>query len=472
MITRRDFLESSGGGIGSLALLQLLAMNRELVAAPNAHSNGGLHHRAKANRVIQLFMNGGASQMDLFDYKPLLQAKHGQPFVPATSERVEAATSVPGNVLGSPFQFLQHGQSGRWVSELLPHMAKHVDDIAVMLSMTSRTNVHGPASYLMNTGFLLPGFPCFGAWVSYGLGSVNENLPTFVVLPDVRGLPYNQRGNFSSGFLPVTHQGTAIQASQAEPLHGLLAPSSATFITPQSERDGLDLLNETNREQLMDVDHDARLEARIHAYELAAKMQLSAPEVFDLSQETQATLQAYGLNNPVTEDFGKRCLLARRMIERGVRVVQVWSGSNGPTGNWDNHGSIIKELPPMTQATDQPTAALLNDLKARGLLDDTLLLWNTEFGRMPFSQGSEGRDHNGGASIGWMAGAGVKPGVAIGETDEWSWKAVRDPISNYDFHATVLHLLGIDHEQLIYQHNGANRRLTDVHGHVVNALLL
>ena len=472
MITRRDFLESSGGGIGSLALLQLLAMNRELVAAPNAHSNGGLHHRAKANRVIQLFMNGGASQMDLFDYKPLLQAKHGQPFVPATSERVEAATSVPGNVLGSPFQFLQHGQSGRWVSELLPHMAKHVDDIAVMLSMTSRTNVHGPASYLMNTGFLLPGFPCFGAWVSYGLGSVNENLPTFVVLPDVRGLPYNQRGNFSSGFLPVTHQGTAIQASQAEPLHGLLAPSSATFITPQSERDGLDLLNETNREQLMDVDHDARLEARIHAYELAAKMQLSAPEVFDLSQETQATLQAYGLNNPVTEDFGKRCLLARRMIERGVRVVQVWSGSNGPTGNWDNHGSIIKELPPMTQATDQPTAALLNDLKARGLLDDTLLLWNTEFGRMPFSQGSEGRDHNGGASIGWMAGAGVKPGVAIGETDEWSWKAVRDPISNYDFHATVLHLLGIDHEQLIYQHNGANRRLTDVHGHVVKALLL
>ncbi len=472
MITRRDFLESSGGGIGSLALLQLLAKNRELVGAPNAHSNGGLHHRAKANRVIQLFMNGGASQMDLFDYKPLLQAKHGQPFVPATSERVEAATSVPGNVLGSPFQFLQHGQSGRWVSELLPHMAKHIDDIAVMLSMTSRTNVHGPASYLMNTGFLLPGFPCFGAWVSYGLGSVNENLPAFVVLPDVRGLPYNQRGNFSSGFLPVTHQGTAIQASQAEPLHGLLAPSSATFITPQSERDGLDLLNETNRKQLVDVDYDARLEARIHAYELAAKMQLSAPEVFDLSQETQATLQAYGLNNPVTEDFGKRCLLARRMIERGVRVVQVWSGSNGPTGNWDNHGSIIKELPPMTQATDQPTAALLNDLKARGLLDDTLLLWNTEFGRMPFSQGSEGRDHNGGASIGWMAGAGVKPGVAIGETDEWSWKAVRDPISNYDFHATVLHLLGIDHEQLIYQHNGANRRLTDVHGHVVNALLL
>ena len=472
MRSRREFLERSGGGIGALALWQLLALDRALADSPNkGNLNGGLHHPAKAKRVIQLFMNGGASQMDLFDYKPLLQAKHGQKFEPTTIERVEAATSVPGNVLGSPFSFAQHGQSDRWVSDLLPHMARHVDDIAVMLSMTSRTNVHGPASYLMNTGFLLPGFPCFGAWVSYGLGSLNENLPTFVVLPDVRGLPYNQRGNFSSGFLPVTHQGTAIHASQAEPLHGLRAASSAKFITPLAESEGLVLLDKTNRAQLGDGDHDPRLEARIHAYELAAKMQLSAPEVFDLSQETQATLKAYGLDNPLTEDFGKRCLLARRMIERGVRVVQVWSGSNGPTGNWDNHGSIIKELPPMTHATDQPTAALLADLQARGLMDDTLLMWNTEFGRMPFSQGSEGRDHNGGASIGWLAGAGVQPGIAIGETDEWSWKAVRDPISNYDFHATVLHLLGIDHEQLIYQHNGANRRLTDVHGHVVQALL-
>ena len=472
MRSRREFLECSGGGIGALALWQLLALDHALADSPNkGNLNGGLHHPAKAKRVIQLFMNGGASQMDLFDYKPLLQAKHGQKFEPTTSERVEAATSLPGNVLGSPFAFAQHGQSGRWVSDLLPHMAKHVDDIAVMLSMTSRTNVHGPASYLMNTGFLLPGFPCFGAWVSYGLGSLNENLPTFVVLPDVRGLPYNQRGNFSSGFLPVTHQGTAIHASQAEPLHGLRAASNAKFITPHSEREGLALLDKTNREQLVDGDQDPRLEARIHAYELAAKMQLSAPEVFDLSQENQATLDAYGLNNPVTEDFGKRCLLARRMIERGVRVVQVWSGSNGPTGNWDNHGSIVKELPPMAQATDQPTAALLADLQARGLMDDTLLMWNTEFGRMPFSQGSEGRDHNGGASIGWLAGAGVQPGIAVGETDEWSWKAVRDPISNYDFHATVLHLLGIDHEQLIYQHNGANRRLTDVHGQVVQVLL-
>ena len=463
MYSRRTFLQSSTTGLGSVALWQLLAQENML--------NGGLHHPAKAKRVIQLFMNGGASQMDLFDYKPQLQAKHGEKFDPGSQERVEAATSEPGKVLGSPFKFAQHGECGRWVSVRLPHLAKHVDELALLLSMTSRTNVHGPASYLMNTGFLLPGFPCFGAWVSYALGSLTENLPTFVVLPDARGLPYNQRGNFSAGFLPVTHQGTAINTANAEPLHDLHAPASAKFITPESEREGLALLAAANREQLAASDHDPRLSARIQAYELAAKMQLSAPEVFDLSQEPTASKQAYGLDNPVTEDFGKRCLLARRMIERGVRVVQVWSGSNGPTGNWDNHASIVNELPPMALATDQPTAALLADLKARGLLADTLLLWNTEFGRMPFSQGSEGRDHNGSASIGWMAGAGVKPGVAIGETDEWSWKAVREPVTNYDFHATVLHLLGIDHEQLTDQHHGANRRLTDVHGHVVEGVL-
>jgi hypothetical protein len=470
MFSRRQLLQSSACGLGSLALWQLLAQDQAF-AANKPEFNGGLHHRAKAKRVIQLFMNGGASQMDLFDYKPQLQAKHGEKFDPGTNERVEAATSEPGKVLGSPFKFAQHGQCGRWVSDRLPHLAKHVDEIAVLLSMTSKSNVHGPASYLMNTGFLLPGFPSFGAWVSYALGNLTENLPTFVVLPDTRGLPYNQRGNFSAGFLPVTHQGTIINAASNEPLHDLKAPANAKFITPKSEREGLALLAEVNREQLAMCDADPRLDARIKAYELAAKMQLSAPEVFDLSRETTETKKAYGLDNAATEDFGKRCLLARRMIERGVRVVQVWSGSNGPTGNWDNHSSIVNELPPMTAAIDQPTAALLADLKARGLLEDTLLLWNTEFGRMPFSQGSQGRDHNGGASLGWMAGAGVKPGVGIGETDEWSWKAVRDPISNYDLHATVLHLLGIDHEQLTYQHNGANRRLTDVHGHVIKEIL-
>ncbi len=248
-LSRRTILNSLAGGLGGIALGQLLAS--ECAAETHSSASGGMHHPAKAKRVIQLFMNGGASQMDLFDYKPLLQSRHGETFQPATSERVEAATSEPGKVLGSPFRFAQHGQCGRWVSSLLPHTAKHVDDLAVLLSMVSKTNVHGPASYLMNTGFQLPGFPCFGAWVSYALGSITDELPTFVVLPDARGLPYNQRGNFSAGFLPVKHQGTIIQAHLPEPIHGLHAPKSAAFVTAESERDGLDLLRRMNREHLM-----------------------------------------------------------------------------------------------------------------------------------------------------------------------------------------------------------------------------
>jgi hypothetical protein len=471
MMNRRQLLTSAAGGLGALGLWQLLARDQLLADESNKALKSGPHHPAKAKRVIQLFMNGGASQMDLFDYKPQLQKLHGEKFDPGKDVRVEAATSAPGNVLGSPFKWQQHGQCGRWVSDQLPHTAQHVDEMAFLMAMTSRTNVHGPASYLMNTGFLLPGFPSFGSWVSYGLGSLTDNLPTFVVLPDARGLPYNQRGNFSSGFLSVTHQGTIINAAANEPLHGLHAPETAKFITKDAERAGLELLGNLNREHLARSDQDARLEARIRSYELAAKLQLSAPEVFDLSKESADTHKAYGLDIPASADFGKRCLIARRMIERGVRVVQVWSGANGPTGNWDNHGSIIKELPPMAAATDKPTAALLADLKARGLFEDTLLLWSTEFGRMPFSQGSEGRDHNGGTFVGWLAGAGVKSGVAVGESDEWSWKAQTKIVTNYDFHATVLHLLGIDHERLTVKHNGANRRLTDVHGHVIREVL-
>lgn len=469
MFSRRTLLEATAGGLGSLALSFLLG--HEPLRAAERRADGGLHHAPKAKRIIQLFMNGGASQMDLFDYKPKLQAQHGQTFDPGVKERVEAATSEPGKVLGCPFAFKQHGQCGRWVSDQLPHTAQLVDEMAFLMAMTSRTNVHGPASYLMNTGFLLPGFPALGAWVSYGLGRLTDNLPTFVVLPDANGLPYNQRGNFSAGFLPVAHQGTIINTKSPQPLPDLHPPASMKFITRAAEQAGLDLLSKSNRAHLAESDGDSRMEARISAYELAAKMQLSAPEVFDLSQETKATHEAYGLDNPATADFGRRCLLARRMIERDVRFVQVWSGANGPTGNWDNHGSIVKELPPMAAATDRPTAALLADLKARGLLDDTLLLWNTEFGRMPFSQASEGRDHNGGTFVGWIAGAGVKPGVAHGASDDWSWRAASDAVTNYDFHATVLHLLGINHEELSFRHNGANRRLTDVHGHVIKAVL-
>ena len=469
--TRREFTQSLGAGFGAVALTELLANSGAYADEPKADLNGGLHHRAKVKRVIQLFMNGGASQMDLFDYKPELFKRAGEKFDPGEGQLVEAATSAPGNVLKPPFEFRQHGECGRWVSDQLPHLAKHVDELAFLMAMQSRTNVHGPGSYLMNTGFILPGFPCLGAWVSYGLGSLVDNLPTFVVLPDARGLPYNNKGNFSAGFLPVSHQGTTINMSAAEPIADLKAPASAKFITPEADRDGLALLQRWNREHLATSDNDSRLEARIKSYELAAKMQLSAPEAFDVGSETAATQKAYGLDEKPTEDFGRRCLLARRLIERGVRFVQVWSGAGGASGNWDNHNSIVKELPPMCASIDKPIAALLSDLKQRGLLDDTLVLWNTEFGRMPFSQSSEGRDHNGGSFVGWMAGAGVKPGVSYGESDPWAWKAARDVTTNYDFHATVLHLLGIDHERLTVRHNGANRRLTDVHGHVVRAVL-
>jgi hypothetical protein len=343
--------------------------------------------------------------------------------------------------------------------------------MAFLMAMKSRTNVHGPGSYLMNTGFLLPGFPCLGSWVSYALGTLADNLPSFVVLPDARGLPYNQKGNFSAGFLATQHQGTVVNTKGGEPIAHLAPPADFAYATTAAERDGLALLKVINQQHAESIGGDPRLEARIEAYELAAKMQLSAPHLFDLSGESQSIYSLYGLNDPVTEEFGRRCLLARRMIERGVRFVQVWSGAGGPTNNWDNHASIRKELPPMCAATDKPIAGLLFDLKQRGLLDDTLVLWNTEFGRMPFSQGGEGRDHNGGVFAGWLCGAGVKPGVAHGESDPWSWKAAVDETTTYDFHATVLHLLGIDHERLTVRHNGANRRLTDVHGHVVNEVL-
>src|SRR5437868_3290243 len=360
--SRREFLWRFGGGLGGVALAHLLGGENLLEAAPVSEKipgvlTGHLHHPPRARRVIQLFMNGGASQMDLFDYKPELVKRKGQKFDPGQGKRVEAATSEPGTVLAPAFEFKQHGACGRWVSSALPHLAGCVDDMAFLMAMVSRTNVHGPGSYLMNTGFLLPGFPCMGSWISYALGSEVDNLPAFVVLPDARGLPYNQKGNFSSGFLPVSHQGTIIQGGAGAPIPDLRAPASAKFINPAADRDGLALLQKFNRAHLIANDADQRLEGRIHAYELAAKMQLSAPEAFDLSSETEPTRKLYGLDEKVTEEFGRRCLTARRLVERGVRFVQVWSGAGGPTGNWDNHGSIPKELPPMAASTDKPAAA-------------------------------------------------------------------------------------------------------------------
>src|SRR5436190_7691764 len=459
--TRREFLWKLGGGFAGLALSQMFMRD--------ALATGISHHPAKVKRIIQLFMTGGASPMDTYDYKPVLEKLHGQMLGP--KEKPEGFTAPAGAIMKSPFQFAQHGQSGRWVSSVFPEQAKLVDEMAFLMAMTTKTNVHGPGTYMMNSGFLLPGFPCMGAWISYALGNLADNLPTFVVLPDARGLPYNQKGCFSSGFLPAVHQGTVINAASPQPVPDLFASEKFEFAKRESDASSLALLAKMNRAHAEGHPGDSRLEARIASYELAAKMQLTAPEAFDVSREPHHIRTAYGLDKKVTEDFGRRCLLAARLIERGVRFVQVWSGPQGAVNNWDNHASIIGELPPMAASVDAPIAALLRDLKARGLADDTLVIWTTEFGRTPFAQGSVGRDHNGGSFVTWLWGAGIKPGMAYGRSDDWGYQAEENKTYCYDLHATVLHLLGINHEKLTVRQNGIDRRLTDVHGHVVNEIL-
>ncbi len=464
-LSRRSLLANMGGGFGALALAAMLTEDSFALADSQ---QSPLHHPPKARRVLQLFMNGGASQMDTFDYKPELEKQHGKK---VDFGIIAAATSVPGAVMKSPFEFKQHGQSGRWVSSVFPHIARHVDDLAFLMAMASKSNVHGPASYMQNTGFIQPGFPCLGAWISYGLGRLTDNLPAFVVLPDSRGLPYNQVGNFSAGFLPQAHAGTVIRPTAPTPIADLFPPASAKDITPTSEADGLKLLQQLNREHLAENPGDSRLEARIASYELAAKMQASAPDVLDVSRETGQTHKLYGLDDKNTEPFGRNCLVARRMLERGVRFVQVWSGTGGASKNWDNHGDIPNELPFIASQVDRPIAGLLADMKARGMLADTLIIWTTEFGRFPFTQGATGRDHNAKSFVTWLAGAGIKPGIAYGKSDDFAFEAVKDKTYCYDLHATILHLLGIDHTRLSLKHNGINRRLTDVHGHVIGEIL-
>ena len=454
----------SGGGFASVTLAHMLHQESRADS-----SNRIEHHPPKVKRIIQLFMTGGASPMDTFDYKPDLERLHGQMLGP--KEKPEGFTAPAGAIMKSPFSFAQYGESGRWVSSVFPEQAKLVDQMAFLMAMTTKTNVHGPGTYMMNSGFLLPGFPCMGAWISYALGNLTDNLPTFVVLPDARGLPYNQQGCFSSGFLPSIHEGIMLNANAKNPIPDIEADRKFPFATTQADQEGRELLQLLNREHRSKHPGDSRMDARIASYELAAKMQLSAPEAFDLSTETAQMHKSYGLDNPPTEDFGKRCLLARRLIERGVRFVQVWSGPQGATNNWDNHGNIQTELPPMALSVDQPIAALLQDLRARGLDSDTLVIWTTEFGRTPFAQASLGRDHNGGSFVTWLWGAGVRPGIAYGKSDDWGSQAVENKTWCYDLHATVLHLLGIDHLKLTVRHNGIDRRLTDVHGHVIQEIL-
>jgi hypothetical protein len=470
---RREFLWRFGGGLGGIALAQLLGEERLLAGEVKSRPgwNGGLHHRAKAKRVVQLFMSGAASQCDTFDYKPQLIARHGQNFDPGG--KVELFQSDPGAVMKSPWDWKQHGDCGKWVSSLVPNIASCSDDIAFVHSMVSKSNVHGPATYMQNSGFVLPGFPHMGGWISYGLGSLNRELPTFVVLPDVRGFAPNGPANWGAGFLPAAHQGTMIRVGKPNPIFDLFPAEGAKFVTPASEKDGAKLLEQLNREHLAIRPGDSRLDARIASYEMAARLQVSAPEALDLTGETDVTKKLYGLDEKITEDMGRRCLVARRLLERGVRFVQVWSGAdNGfPRRNWDSHEDLARDHLEMATGMDRPAAALIKDLKARGLLEDTIVLWTTEFGRMPCGQGAKGRDHNPFAFTNWMAGGGVHGGVSYGASDEWSYKVADKPTYCYDIHATILHLLGIDHEKLTFRHNGIDRRLTDVHGEVISEIV-
>jgi hypothetical protein len=454
---RRQFLWNFGGGLGGIALAQMMA--------------GETHFPAKAKRVVQLFMSGAASQCDTFDYKPELIRRNGEKFDPGG--KVELFQSSPGAVMKSPWEWKQRGQCGKWISDLVPHIAGCADDIAFVHSMVAKSNVHGPATFMQNTGFVLPGFPCMGSWVSYGLGSMNENLPTFIVLPDGRGFAPNGPANWSAGFLPASHQGTMIRASSANPIYDLFPPKQSNYITEASEKDTWNLLRDLNRDHMAQREGDSRLDARIASYEMAAKLQLSAPEVLDISGESETTRKLYGLDEKITEDLGRNCLIARRMLERGVRFVQVWSGAdNGfPRRNWDSHENLARDHAEMAAGMDKPAAALIHDLKSRGMLEDTIVFWTTEFGRMPCSQGAKGRDHNPFAFTVWMAGGGIKGGVSYGASDEWSYKVAEKPTYCYDVHATLLRLLGIDHTRLTYRHNGIDRRLTDVHGQVIQELL-
>ena len=432
---------------------------------------GQTHHAPKAKRVLQIFCPGAASAMDLWEYKPSLEKYHGKPL--PGEENFVSFQGKNGNLMKSPWEFAPAGESGKLITSMLPQMARHVDDIAFIHSMHSKTNTHGPGCVFMNTGHPTEGFPSAGAWTSYALGSENENLPAYVAITDVRGEPPNGKANWSNGFLPARHQ--AIMMSDQQPIRNLARPGSVSESEEAASRKLLARLN-GNFAAVNPAESD--LQARVAAYELAAKMQLSAPEVSDLSRESASSHKLYGTQdeNPLKAAYARNCLLARRLLERDVRYVNLYCASraSGVDGllNWDAHKTLKADYDRHCPIFDQPTAALLTDLKQSGLLDDTLVLWTTEFGRMPTHQaGTAGRDHNPDGFTCWMMGAGIKGGVSYGATDEFGRRAEVNPTTVWDFYATVLHLLGFEHEKLTWYHNGLDRRLTDVHGHVIKEIL-
>jgi hypothetical protein len=463
--SRRQFLRTAGMGLGSLALLDLL--HRETAGAPGPRPT---HFPAKARAIIWLFMTGGPSQVDTWDYKPELQRRDGQTLAGADPRTGFFSTS--GRCLRSPFRWARHGESGTWVSDVLPNMARHVDDMAFLHSCFTIGNNHAPASMEVTCGQSRPGYPSLGAWLSYGLGSMNQDLPSFVVMHETR--PRGEDGIWSPGFLPKTHQALLLDARQRERIDNL---ARAQGMNDPQQRAQLDLLRQVNEEHRERRPLEADLDARIQSFELAYRMQTAAPEAIDVAQETQTTQRLYGIDNPQCAVFARQCLIARRLVERGVRFVQIFAGrgtgDDGSVGDvpWDGHNNIQTNHRSCGLATDQPAAALITDLKARGLLDSTIVVWGGEFGRTSDSQGSVGRDHNPHANTICLAGGGVKGGVHYGRTDDFGYRAVQNRVHVNDLHATILHLMGLDHTRLTYRFNGRDFRLTDVAGNVIRDVL-
>ena len=473
-LNRRALLRRCGMGLGSLGLMSLLD-SQGLLGAPGEKTFNPLasrepHFRPTAKSVIWLFINGGPSQVDTWDYKPALEKWDGKP-LKGFDKFTGFFSGAVGGLMKSPFEFKRMGECGKPVSSIFPNLSKHVDKMAFVHSGHTESNNHSPALFMMNCGLPRMGYPCIGSWVTYGLGSESDSLPAFVVMSDPkgRGLPKGHAANWGAGFLPSVFQGTHLRP-KGEPIDNL---KRVPGMTTEQQRRQLDLLSRLNQEHLDKNPHEEELAARIESFELAYRMQSAAPEALDVQSEPEYTRKLYGLDNGKCKHFAEQCLTARRMVERGVRYVQIYSGGMENQRSWDGHSDIKGNHTGFAQETDQPVAALLTDLEQKGLLDETLVVWGGEFGRLPVAQkgGKPGRDHNPHAFTTWFAGGGIKGGVSYGETDELGHKAAIDKVHVNDLHATILHLLGMDHERMTYRYNGRDFRLTDVAGKVIRRII-